>query len=237
MHAGKIRLGLFLPQYAKDATGEPRGRGTGAVGIEITRTIATRLGIQAQIIEYSTPAEVVQCLKENACDMAIMGIEPSRTGQVDFSLPIVQFDYTYLVPAGSPIQRPADSDREGVRIAFVRSHASGLALVRAVKRATLIGAELSDAAFDLLRTGQADVFAFPRQELIDYALKLPGSRNLEEPYGVNLVGLAVPKGNPGRVAYVSEVIREAKSSGAIQRFITRGDVPGLRGFQVAPEER
>src|SRR5690349_16732419 len=88
VHAGRIRLGLFVPQYTKDAgTGEPRGRGTGFLGIEIARAIAARLGIQAQIIEHATPAEVVQCLKEGACDIAVMGIEPSRAEQMDFSPP------------------------------------------------------------------------------------------------------------------------------------------------------
>ncbi len=185
-------------------------------------------------MEYATPAEVVKCLKINACDIAIMGIEASRAEQVDFSPAVIEFDYTYLVPAGSPIQTPRDADRNGFRIAFVRHHASALALARIVKHAKLVGADLPKEAFDLLRTGQADAFAFPRQELIDLALKLPGSRNLEEPYDVNLVGLAVPKGNEGRLAYVTEVVEQAKSSGAIQRIITGGDQIGFRGFRVAP---
>jgi polar amino acid transport system substrate-binding protein len=235
VQARKFRLGLFLPQYTKgEKAGEPKGRGTGFLGIELAHAIAARLGIQTQIVEYATPADVVKCLKTNACDIAIMGIEPSRAEQVDFSPAVVQFDYTYLVPAGSSIQTPRDADRDGVRIAFVRHHASGLALARIVKHAKLVGADLPEAAFDLLRTGQADVFAFPRQELIDFALKLPGSRNLEEPYGVNLVGLAVPKGNEGRLGYVSEVVEEAKSSGTIQRIIAGGDQFGFRGFRVAP---
>lgn len=234
VHSGRIRLGLFIPQYTKDVkTGEPRGRGTGFLGIEITRAIATRLGIQAQIIQHATPAEALQSLEAGACDIAVMGIEPSRVEHMDFSPPVVEFDYAYLVPAGSHIRRPADADQEGVRIAFVRGHASSLALARTVKRAKLIGADLPDDAFNRLRTGEADVFAFPRQELIDYAIKLPGSRDLEEPYGINLVGFAVPKGNAERLAYVSAFLEEAKSSGSIERMISGGE---LAGFRVAGEK-
>src|SRR5262249_30283902 len=152
--------------------------------------------------------------------------EPSRAERMDFSPPVVQFDYAYLVPAGSGIRRPADADRDGVRIVFVRGHASSLALARIVRGATLIAAELPADAVDLLRTGQAEVFAFPGQELIVYASRLPGSRILDEPYGVNQVGFAVPKGRPGRLAYVSEFLDEARSSGAIQRMITSGELPG-----------
>ncbi|HEY2527526.1 MAG TPA: transporter substrate-binding domain-containing protein [Xanthobacteraceae bacterium] len=231
MSAGTIRLGLFVPQYTRDAkTAELLGRGIGIVGIEITRGIATRLGIRAQIIGYETPANVIESLNASACDIAVMGIEPSRVEQVDFSPPVVEFDYTYLARAGSPIQRMMDADQFGVRIAFVSNHASSLALARIIKCATLIGADLPDAAFDLLRTGQADLFAFPRHELIDYGSRLRGSRNLEEPYGVNLVGLAVPKGSAGRLAFVSEIVEEAKSSGLIQQIIIKGQ---LAGFRVA----
>jgi hypothetical protein len=46
MHAGKIRVALFLPQYVLDSvTGEIQGRGTGVMAIEITRILASRMGI------------------------------------------------------------------------------------------------------------------------------------------------------------------------------------------------
>jgi polar amino acid transport system substrate-binding protein len=229
VRAGKIRLGLFVPQYTKDAhTGELRVRGTGFIGIEITRAIATRLGIAAQIIEYATPAEVLQDLEGGACDIAVMGIQPSRVAQLDFSPPVVAFDFAYLCPAGCRIRRAADADQEGLRIAFVHGHASSLALARNIKRAKLVGADMPDAAFDLLRGGLADILAFPRQELIDYAANLPGSHIVEEPYGVNLVGFAIRKGNAALLAYVSEFLEEAKAAGAIQRMLTGGELPGFR---------
>ena len=53
---------------------------------------------------------------------------------------------------------------------------------------------------------------------------------LTDAYGVNVVGLAVRKGEGGRLAYVSEFIEEAKASGLIQRAIEAG---GLRGVRVA----
>jgi ABC-type amino acid transport substrate-binding protein len=42
-HAGKVRVGLFLPQYIKDtATGQLR-----SVWVEIARAFATRLGFNS----------------------------------------------------------------------------------------------------------------------------------------------------------------------------------------------
>jgi polar amino acid transport system substrate-binding protein len=231
VHAGKIRVALFLPQYTKDSvTGELKGVGTGFAAIEIVRVLAARLGIELLVIEYPTPPKAVESLATRACDVAFLGIEPSRAVEVDFSPPIFQFDYTYLVPAGSSIYNAADADRPGVRIAVVSSHASALALRRIVTRAKLVGAELPDAAFDLFRAGHADAFALPREQLLDYSVELPGSRVLGDSYGINLVAIAVAKGRPGLLAYISEFIGEAKASGLVQRTIERG---GLRGFQVA----
>jgi polar amino acid transport system substrate-binding protein len=232
MQAGKIRVAMFLPTYIKDSvTGELRGRGVGIVIIEIARALAARLGVEAQIIGYPTPSSVVECLKTSACDMTFMGIEPSRAAEVDFSPPAFHLDYTYLVPASSTIHSVAEVDRPGIRIAVVRTHASTLTLTRIVRRAELIGTELPNNALDLLRAGKADAFAFPRYILLDYSAELPGSRVLPDAYGVNRVGIAIPKGQAGWLEYIDEFIEEAKTSGLMQSAIERSNV---RGVQVAP---
>jgi polar amino acid transport system substrate-binding protein len=232
VQAGKIRAALFLPQYTNDPlTGELRGLGTGILGIAIAQALAARIGVEARMVGYPTPSKVVESLKASACDFGFLGIEPSRAAEIDFSPPVFQFDYTYLVPPLSAIRSASDADRSGVRIAVVRNHASTLALSRIVKHAELVGSELPDAAFDLLRAGNADAFAFPRDVLLDYSVKLPGSRVLEDRYGINRVGVAIRKGQTGRLAYISEFVEEAKASGMIKLAIERG---GLRGFRVEP---
>jgi polar amino acid transport system substrate-binding protein len=229
VQAGKIRLAVFLPQYSKDpATGEIRPVGTGFVAAELARALAARIGIDMQIVGYPTPTKAMEGLKTRECDLALMGIEPSRVGEVDFTPPVVQFDYTYLVPAGSTIRSAGDADQPGTRIAVVRNHASTLTLTRIAKHAELIGADLPDAAYDLLRSGRAHVFAAPREVLIDYAATLPGSRVLEDAYGVNNIGVAITKGEAGRLAYISEFIDEAKATGLVRSAIERGRLPTFR---------
>ena len=173
--AGKIRLALFLPQHAKDSTtGELRGIGLGAVAIDIAHALASRMGVAIELVGYPTPPAVIECLKNGSCDLAFMGT--SRLGEVDFSPAVLEFDFTYLVPADSTIRSTADADRPGIRVAVVNKHASTLTLSRLIKHAELIGADVPDAAFELLRTGKAHAFAAPREPLEDYAATLPGSR-------------------------------------------------------------
>jgi hypothetical protein len=70
---------------------------------------------------------------------------------------------------------------------------------------------MTDAAFDLLRTGNADVFASVRGELVKYSTQLPGSRVLQESYGANRFGMAVAKGQAAeRLAYMSEFHRRGQ---------------------------
>jgi polar amino acid transport system substrate-binding protein len=172
----------------------------------------------------------MECLNAGACDVAFMG--PERAGKVDLSSPIVELDYTCLVPAGSPIHCMTDVDRPGVRLAAVRNHLSTVALSRILKHAELVTAETPDATFALLCSGNFDTMVQVRPALLDYSAKLPGSRVLEERYGVNLAAIVVAAGQTGgRLAYINEFVAEAKASGLIQRAI---DCAGLRGVQVAP---
>jgi polar amino acid transport system substrate-binding protein len=232
VQAGKIRTALFLPQYTNDpVTGELRAASMGIVGKEIAGALAARLGIEVQMVGYPTPPAVVECLKTKMCDIAFLGIEASRTTQVDFSNPVVLFDYTFLVSSPSKINNVAEVDRPGVRIAVVRGHASTVALSRIVKHAELVNADVPTAAFELLRTGQADAFARARDELLNYSDKLPGSRVLDGTYGVNRVAIAIPKGKAGWLTSINEVVEETKASGLVQRTI---DHAGLRGFRAAP---
>jgi polar amino acid transport system substrate-binding protein len=217
VQTGRVRVALFPPMYTQHpVTGE-----IGGMQIELARALAARLGIAVRPIVYPTPAAVVEGLKAGACDIAFLVIDPDRAAVVDFSSPYAERDFTYLVPAGSSIRRVADADRPGVRIAVVRTHASELALRGLLTRAALMPAEGPDAAFDWLRRGQVDLLASARQDLLQYASQLPGSRVLPDRYGSSSAAIAVPKGHPGWVAYLSEFIAEAKASGLVQRAIER----------------
>src|SRR5450759_1118648 len=229
VRAGKVRVALFLPQFTKNpVTGEIRGD---VHLVETARALAARLGVELVLVDYPTPTKAVEGLKAGSCDVAFLGIDRSRAAEVGFSPPFAELDYTYLVPAGSSIRSLADADRPGVRIAAIRDHASTLTLSRILKHATLVYADTPDPAFDLLRTGRTDAWASVGYALQSYSTRLPGSRVLEDRYGANRMAMAVPKGEAGRLAYISEFIEEAKASGLVQRAIERG---GLRGVHVAP---
>jgi polar amino acid transport system substrate-binding protein len=232
VQAGKIRVGIHS-FYSKDPrTGELKAVSAGIIFLDIARVLGTRIGVEVVPVWHPTIPEMLTCLTAGKCDVGFMGPDPSRAG-VDFSPPFVQLDYTFLVPAGSSIQRIAEADRPNFRIAVVRDHASTLTLSRIFKHAQLIYAATPDPTFELLRNGQADAFASVRGVLLGYAPKLPGSRVLEDRYGANLVGMVVSRDQTARLAYISEFIEQAKASGLVQQAIERS---GLPGYLVAPSK-
>jgi polar amino acid transport system substrate-binding protein len=223
---GALRLALFPSFfYRRDAAGEPRG-----VGIEIARALAERIGVALKAQEYQSPPKVVEALATGAADVALLGIDPARAAEVDFSPPILAADFTYLVPEGFSARVIADADRPGTRIALVRHHAMDTALRGKLTAATAVYADTPDAAFELFRAGSAEVLAGIRPGLMMYAGKLPGTRVLPDRYGRNVIALAVRTGEAGWLSDVSAFVEVAKVDGTLRRAI---ETAGLNGVEAA----
>jgi polar amino acid transport system substrate-binding protein len=228
VQSGKFRIGVFPSfQYSKDASGKPQGLALG-----IANALAAGMSIREVVtVEYPTPPQVIACVKEGGCDVGFMLVDPARAKEVDFTPAFVRSDFTYLVPPGSPLKTAADVDRPGIRIAVVRGHASTISLVRIIKQAQPVYADTYDPTFELLRSGQADAFASIREMLIQYSTQLPGSRVLEDNYQTNLAGIAVPKKNSGRLAYLTEALDHMKRSGVLKQLVEKNS---MRGVEVVP---
>jgi polar amino acid transport system substrate-binding protein len=162
-----------------------------------------------------------------------LALTPARAAAVDFSPPLLAADFSYLVPDRSAVRSIADADRPGMRIALVRHHAMDTALRGQLQAAKPVYAETPDAAFELFRSGAADVLAGIRPGLLTYASLLAGTRVLADRYGRNVIALAVKKGETGWLGEVSAFVEQARAEGAVQRAI---ESAGLRGVEVAPIE-
>lgn len=221
--SGALRLALFPSFfYRRDAGGEPRG-----VGIEIAQALAERIGVVLRPTEYPSPPKVVEGLAAGLADVALLGIDPVRGKEVDFSPPLLAADFTYLVPENSAARAIADADRPGVRVALVRHHAMDTALRGKLTAAVPVYVDTPDAAYDLFREGLADVLAGIRPGLLMYAGKLPGTRVLDDAYGRNVIALAVKKGEAGRLAYVGEFAMQARANGTVTRAIASAALRGV----------
>jgi polar amino acid transport system substrate-binding protein len=210
----------------KDPTsGEVRGP-----ALDLARVLAMKIGVQLEPVEYPRLGAILQGIEKNEWDVTFLVADPARSAEADFSPPYMRTEYTYLVPAGSSKHSVADIDQPSVRIAVPRGDGSDLRLTKTLKHAELVRAESVAAIIDMVRAGQVDAYAGPRAVLLKLSAQAPGSRVLDDGFADIVYVAMVPKGKAGRIAYVSEFIEEAKSSGLIQRTI---DQYGLKGIRVA----
>jgi polar amino acid transport system substrate-binding protein len=221
-----INYGNFILATKDLGSGESRG-----VAIDLTRALAQRLDVPFQLVAYTSVAAMVDAAKTGAWDIAFLGIDPAREGEISFSAAYLEIEATYLVPAGSTLRAVAEVDREGVRVAAPARANYELFLSRSLKRAQLVRAPNAEAAFELLATGKADALAGLKQALIALVDKLPDSRMLDGQFMKVPQAVGVPRGRDAALAYVRGFVEEAKTSGLVARAIEK---TGARGVSVAP---
>ena len=220
---GKLRAGInygnFILARKDPSTGESRG-----VAIDLA----------VELVAYETVAAMVDAAKTGTWDIAFLGIDPARAGEISFSPAYLEIEATYLVPAGSPLRVVADVDRDGVRVAAPARANYELFLSRNLKLAHLVRAPNGEAAFDLLATAKADALAGLKQALIGLADRLPGSRMLDGRFMAVQQAIGVPKGRDAGLPYLRDFVEDAKASGLVARAIEQ---TGARGVSVAPSAR
>src|SRR5215470_2380619 len=227
---GKLRAGInsgnFILAQKDPATGDSRGP-----AIDLARELGKRLGVPVEIVAYTAVGTMVDGAKAGAWDIAFLGSDPARAGEIDFTAAYLELEATYLVPPNSRLRSIADVDQEGVRVAAPARANYELYLSRNLKRASLVRADNADAAFKLLVEGRVEALAGLSQALGSLTEKLPGSRMIDGRFMAVPQSVGTPKGRDAGFAYLRAFVEEAKASGMVARSIQS---TGYRGVSVAP---
>lgn len=228
---GTLRAGLNHSNFllvAKDSKpGDPRG-----VAVDMARELARRLEVPVAFVSYKSPGEMADAVKSGAWDVAFLGAEPARAGDIDFTPAYVEIEATYLVPAGSRLKSIADVDRAGVRISVSNRSAYDLYLSRALQHAELVRSDGLDASFDRFLADKLDALAGLRPRLILDVGKVPGASLLDGRFTAIQQAIGTPKGRAAGARYLQEFVAEVKASGFVAGLIERH---GARGLSVAPK--
>jgi len=227
---GKLRVGInygnFLLVTKDDAKGEYRG-----IAVDLGRELGRRLGVPVELVPFATAGKLADAVKAGAWDVAFLGNEPQRAGDIAFSPPYIEIEAGYLVPAGSPIKTMADVDKKGVRIAVAVNSAYDLYLARSLKHATRVPVQGIQASYDIFVKDKLEILAGLKPRLLDDAKTLPGSRILDGRFTVVQQSVGTPQGRPTAAKYLGEFAKDIKASGFVAQAIARHAV---RGVTVAP---
>jgi polar amino acid transport system substrate-binding protein len=229
--SGRLRVGLNYGNFLlvlKDAPGgEPRG-----VAPDLGRELARRIGVPVQFVKFDSAGKLADGVRSGMWDVAFLGNEPQRANEIAFSSAYLEIPVTYLVPAGSPLHKLADVDREGVRIAVADKSAYHLFLMRNLKHAELIAADGIDASGKLFVEEKLEALAGLKPRLLADARKLPGSRVLEGQLTAVQQSIGTPRSREAAARYLREFAEDVKRSGFVAEAIARHKVPGV---SVAPK--
>lgn len=229
---GKLRAGInyanAIVATRDQVTGELRG-----VSVDLVREVARRINVPLELVGFDFSGKLADAMNAGALDIGGIagGSGTGREGSMDFTAGYLQIETTYLVAPGSPIRTIAEVDREGVRVGVADKSAFRPFLARNLKNAKLLTGPGNPTAFELLRTGQVDVLAGLRHQLLEVRDKLPGSRVLEGRFLVVEQTLAIPKGREAGIRYLREFIEEVKASGFIAQSLAKS---GNANVPVSP---
>jgi len=230
---GKVRVGLNFSNFllvGKDpASGEPRG-----IAVDLARELGQRTGMPVEFVGFDSGGKLADAAKAGAWDIAFLGAEPARSGEIDFTVAYLEIEATYLVPPGSGLRSIAEVDREGVRICVSNKSAYDLFLSRTIKRAELVRAASIDASFERFVADELDALAGLRPRLVADAEKLPGSRVLAGRFTAIQQAIGIIKGRGAGAAYLREFVEDAKASGLVAKIIERNGARGVTVAAVAP---
>src|SRR3989304_44428 len=230
---GKLRVAIAVSPspsafYAvrDGATGKFRG-----VTLELGKALAKKLGVPAECLPHLASGESQNTAASGKWDVTFMPVDDERKKFLDFGSPYHLLQSTYLVAPGCTLMNVEDADAAGGRIGGGAHTPTFPAPPRPAPKATLVSVPGVDAAIAAMNAKEIDAIALSRESLTGVVLKIPGSRILDGGILNSSTAVAVPKGKPEALRYVSQFVEEAKASGLVRKSL---DAMNLTNSQVAP---
>lgn len=221
---GRLRAALNEANTLLIAT---RGLEPTGVAPDLARELAKRAGASVAFVAYANAGLAADAAATGAWDVAFIGAEPQRAGDITFSRAYVEIEASYLVPPGSPLARVDDVDRDGVHIATAARAAYTLFLQRTLRHAALVEADGLPGALARFVEMKLDALAGLKPNLMADAARVPGSRVLEGRFTAVQQSIGVPRARAAAAVYLEAFVKEITSSGLLRDLIARHRVEGL----------
>jgi len=225
---GRLRVALLVTNPVL-AIKQPDGTLAGTAP-DLGRFIADRLGARFEPVAYQDPQSFTASYGKNEWDILIGPRTATAAERADFSPDIMLVDNLYLAAPGRDFASADQVDRPGAKIAVARGGAPDQFLSRTLRHAALvrITGDIAETA-EVLRTGQADLYASNGENVFLVAQRLPGARILPGAVTTVHMAVALPKTRPpASLAALARIVTEAKAAGIVRRAIQAQDLKGVR---------
>ena len=231
--SGKLRVGIGI-SAAGGAYWSNKTESGAYVGVpvELGKEMAAELGVPVEYVPYSNSGQITDAASKGAWDVTFLPQDPERETKMSFG-PIYEVaDATYIVKAGSSITNFATLDQPGIKVAAVNNTTTMRGAQAHLKHAEVTGYQTFDEIFALLKNGEVDAFALSRDQLNKLALKIPGTKVLDETFKKTVTAVAVPLNHPQSLAFVTKFMTDARTNGILRKAY---DNNGLKDAPIRSE--
>ena len=231
--SGKLRVGIGI-SAAGGAYWSNKTESGAYVGVpvELGKEMAAELGVPVEYVPYSNSGQITDAASKGAWDVTFLPQDPERETKMSFG-PIYEVaDATYIVKAGSSITNFATLDQSGIKVAAVNNTTTMRGAQAHLKHAEVTGYQTFDEIFALLKNGEVDAFALSRDQLNKLALKIPGTKVLDETFKKTVTAVAVPLNHPQSLAFVTKFMTDARTNGILRKAY---DNNGLKDAPIRSE--
>lgn len=227
--SGRLRAALNMGNpvlaHSRTARGQPAG-----VTIDLARAFATRLGLEVEFLQFTTPGEAGAALAGGAADIGFLAVDPQRAETLHFTSPYVRIEGCYLVREGSPLLHAREVDAPGRRVLVGVGSAYALFLGRHLQEARLVEVPTSEGVVDaFVADPSIDVAAGVRQQLAADAARVPGLRLLQGAFMeiLQAMAMAMARARPAEAhALLEDFIAGSRAAGEIARALKRHGIEG-----------
>ncbi len=223
---GQLRVGwATLAGYAavNPSTDQVEG-----LYIDVMLDIAEDMGVELVLVEDAWNTLVLG-MQSDKFDATILGITDARQEQVDFGIPLLVSDFTFVVKKGAPFQSVEELDQAGNTISVTQGSNTDELLTKVIKNAEILRLRDVGTAILAVRNGDADAMAAVR----DYALASienePELEVVDFRFGESIQSIAGLKGDSQFINYMNDQIQRVLAEGVVQQAIDRH---GLVGVEV-----
>lgn len=229
---GKLRVAIAISPAGGAFWSTKTEAGYAGVPVDLGKEMAAQLGVPVEYVVHQNSGQITDAASKGSWDVTWLPKDPERETKMMFG-PIYEVaDATYIVKAGSSVTSFASLDQSGIKVAAVNATTTMRGAIVHLKNAKVTGYQTYDEIFGLLKSGEIDAFALSRDQLNKMALKIPGTKVLDETFKKTVTAVAVPLGHQQSLAFVTKFMNEAVTNGTLRKAY---DNNGLKDAPIRTE--
>lgn len=229
---GTLRAALNHGNFvlvSRDAEKKPYG-----ISVDLARAFAKDVGLELEFVEHERAVDVASTAQDDRWDICFLAVDPKRAETIDFTMPYIRIEGSYLAGAHSTAKNSTELVESGAKVGSVDGSAYTLTLQRKAGAENLVLYPNLAAALVALDTAAIEAVAGIKDAMEHEAAKREGALVLDPPFMEIRQAMAMPQGRSDGAAILKSWLEQAARSGLTADILERHGV--ARSCAILPDE-